>query len=59
MISEQECSIVMASGVLDMTTVIPQDKVKKHGSTWVKQKIASKCSLAGVSISLVKWAQFW
>jgi len=58
-ISEQECSIAMAFGVLDMLTVIPQAKVKKQGIAWVKRKIASKCSAAGVAISLAKWARFW
>jgi len=58
-ISEQECSIAMEFGVLDMLTVIPQAKVKKQGIAWVKRKIASKCSAAGVAISLAKWARFW
>lgn len=58
-IPNAECKIAMKSGVLDMLTVILQDKVKRQGVAWVKQKIDSRCTIDGITLSDAKWAQLW
>ncbi|OWZ16453.1 hypothetical protein PHMEG_0009751 [Phytophthora megakarya] len=58
-ILEKECNIAMKQGVLDMLTVIPQEKVKKKVMAWVKSKIEDKCELAGIKYSEIKWGHYW
>lgn len=58
-IPEKECTIAMASGVLDMLTVIPRHKVPVQGVEWVKEKIRSQCVRQNIGHSTAKWEQFW
>ncbi|ETI44943.1 hypothetical protein F443_10387 [Phytophthora nicotianae P1569] len=56
-IPEQECSIAMTSGVLDMLTVIEHGLVDLC-TKWVKREIRQRCSVAGIQYSKAKWRGF-
>ncbi|KAE8979411.1 hypothetical protein PR002_g24421 [Phytophthora rubi] len=58
-IPDDQCRVAMRSGVLDMLTVIKQDKVKGPGLLWVQEKITTECLAQGIVVSTDKWTKFW
>ncbi|GMF25146.1 unnamed protein product [Phytophthora fragariaefolia] len=58
-IPDLECKIAMRSGVLDMLTVVPQEKVERQGIAWVTNAIKERCDDSGISYSVTKWSVFW
>ncbi|POM79640.1 Hypothetical protein PHPALM_2634 [Phytophthora palmivora] len=58
-IPDNEVRVAMGKGVLDMLTVIEQDKVGVAGIAWVKEEIKSRCGRLGYHYSKQKWRSFW
>lgn len=58
-IPDREVSVAMAKGVLDILTVIEQDKVEGVGIAWVKAEIKARCNRLGHHYSRKKWRSFW
>eukprot|EP00644_Phytophthora_capsici_P003990 jgi/Phyca11/108303/e_gw1.15.667.1 len=57
-IPEEECCIAMASGVIDMLTVLEHSLVVR-GTKWVKREIRERCKSLGLAYSKAKWRGFW
>ncbi|POM58097.1 Hypothetical protein PHPALM_37303 [Phytophthora palmivora] len=53
-ISEEEISIFMETGVLDILTL-----VDPKGIAWVKQEIKRRCFTKGCTYSCQQWRSFW
>ncbi|GMF25787.1 unnamed protein product [Phytophthora lilii] len=57
-IPDEECSIAMTPGVLDMLTVMDPARINK-GSKWAKREMKMRCPEAGLIYSAEKWSEFW
>ncbi|EGZ12607.1 hypothetical protein PHYSODRAFT_337026 [Phytophthora sojae] len=58
-ISDDEVTIAMESGVLDILTVIDPDLVDPKGIAWVKQEIKQRCIANNCPYSRREWKSFW
>jgi hypothetical protein len=57
-IPNAECTIAMTPGILDMLTVLPRHKVRRHCVKWVQLKIWSNCAEKDLPLSRQFWAYF-
>jgi hypothetical protein len=58
-IPENEISIAMRPGVLDILTVIDPDLVDPKCIAWVKVMIKQKCIEKACAYSTIAWRSFW
>ncbi|GMF53457.1 unnamed protein product [Phytophthora fragariaefolia] len=58
-ISPAAITIAMASGVLDMLTVIRPSHVDTHGSNHLIRRLQQECSTHSIGYDTAKWTRFW